>query len=635
MYKLKYSNGSVIKCFEETVKKYPTKNAIEWEGGTWTFEKLHAYSNQVANYLISQGIKCGDEVCLLMENRPEFIGIWLGAAKVGVVTAFLNTNLKGNSLVHSITVVKSRGLIFSARHTEQVKEILPILKDKIPQLKYYIYPSNGNEANGNQLTLDLNLINNKASRIGKQVNEVTIGNGLSNNNNFANSNGNYDTSHLVINEVNEEILNNQPAKLHLNTSTNIESGFSSKLFYVYTSGTTGLPKAAIIRNARYLFLGTGANYLIGLKPSDSIYCPIPLYHMSGGAIGTCQMLIHGCTFVLREKFSASNFWSDCVKFNCTAAQYIGEICRYLLVQPVSQMDQKHKVRVMFGNGLRSNIWSQFRERFALERICEFYGATEGNANVVNYTGKEGACGFISRLLPLPIVNLIYPVNIVRVDEVTGDLIRDEKTGLCIPCGPGEVGEFVGKINSNDPTRTFDGYVNKEASEKKIYRNVFKQGDMVFSSGDLLTIDEFGYVYFKDRTGDTFRWKGENVSTTEVETAIMNIVHSDVVVFGVTITGCEGKAGMVAIADANNALDVSNLYLQLTNSLPAYAVPMFVRIVEKLETTGTFKLPKVDLQKQGYNPNVVKDPLYYLNGKHGYQRLDANVYEDIISGRIRL
>lgn len=222
-----------------------------------------------------------------------------------------------------------------------------------------------------------------------------------------------------------------------------------------------------------------------------------------------------------------------------------------------------------------------------------------------------------------------------MDEITGEPIRNAQ-GLCEPCGPGETGEFVGKINKDDPTRTFDGYVNKEATEKKIYRNVFKHGDMVFSSGDLLTVDEFGYVYFKDRTGDTFRWKGENVSTTEVETAVMNSVKlSDVVVFGVTVPSCEGKAGMVAIADPDKRVDIETLYSEITKALPSYALPIFIRLVDKFETTGTFKLPKVTLQKESYNPSVVKDPLFYLDSKSGaYKKLDLALYQDIMNGQIR-
>lgn len=228
------------------------------------------------------------------------------------------------------------------------------------------------------------------------------------------------------------------------------------------------------------------------------------------------------------------------------------------------------------------------------------------------------------------------VSIIKVDEETGEPVRD-KSGLCIACGPGETGEFVGKIIKEDPTRSFDGYVNKEATEKKIYRDVFRKGDIVFSSGDLLWIDDLGFVYFKDRTGDTFRWKGENVSTTEVETVIMNQIKlSDVVVYGVPIDGCEGRAGMAAICDPSlNTDKLVNMFTHLDASLPRFAIPAFIRVVEKMEATGTFKLPKVALQKEGYDPNVISDPLFYLDlSSNSYQPLSQDKYQGILSGSIR-
>lgn len=216
------------------------------------------------------------------------------------------------------------------------------------------------------------------------------------------------------------------------------------------------------------------------------------------------------------------------------------------------------------------------------------------------------------------------------------MIRDSETGLCITCGPGDTGEFVGKIIKEDPTRAFDGYVNKEASEKKVYRDVYVKGDVVFASGDLLTIDDLGYVYFKDRTGDTFRWKGENVSTTEIESLLQQTVQlSDVVVYGVTVPGCEGKAGMAAISDPDRIVDLDYLLSSMKKSLPFYSIPIIIRVVDKIETTGTFKLPKVTLQKEAYNPDIVKDPLYFLDFKLGkYVKLDNNLYEDILNGQIR-
>lgn len=601
VYRFRLQNATVGKIFRDVVLRHPNKPAILWEHGCWTFKQLDDFSNQFANFLQSQGFEKGDEIALFMEGRPEYIGLWLGASKVGVVTAFINTNLKSTSLIHSITVVNSRALIFTPKLSGQVRDIVPDLAKTNPGLKMYYFGGGSKEDE---------LLNNNDNNNKNQL------------------------SQLPLMEIDNEFLSSGYSSDF--PKEKMLGGFSDKLFYVYTSGTTGLPKAAIIRHARYIFLGAGANNLIGLNDNNTIYTPIPLYHAAGGALGTCQCLIFGNTLAIRDKFSASNFWSDCIKYRCTAAQYIGEICRYLLTQPPSSVDKQHCVRVMFGNGLRRNIWNEFKERFGIGLIAEFYGSTEGNANVVNYTGKEGACGFLSQIVPFFVINLFYPVNIIKVNEETGEPVRDPVSGLCIPCGPGDTGEFVGKIITTDPTRTFDGYASKEATEKKIYRNVFKQGDMAFSSGDLLTVDDLGYVYFKDRTGDTYRWKGENISTTEVETVIGTFVTlTDIVVYGVNIPSCEGKAGMAAITLPESKVEMDNFYTNVRKTLPPYAIPIFIRLCREIETTGTFKLPKVTLQKEGFNPQAVNDPIFYLDIQtKTYRRLDVSTYEDIMNGQIR-
>ncbi|KAJ8299889.1 hypothetical protein KUTeg_021408 [Tegillarca granosa] len=340
-----------------------------------------------------------------------------------------------------------------------------------------------------------------------------------------------------------------------------------KLFYVYTSGTTGLPKAAIINK-------------------DILYDTLPLYHTAGGVIGVGQMMFYGTTLV--------------------AAQYIGEICRYLLATPEKPSERQHKVRVMFGNGLKPQIWTEFQKRFGVKQMGEFYGATEGNCNTINPDNTVGAVGFTTLIAPS-----LYPITLIKVDEQTGEPIRD-RNGICIKAQPGEAGELVGKIVKGDAVREFDGYVNKQATEKKVCRDVFKKGDMAFMTGDILTMDQFGYFYFKDRTGDTFRWRGENVSTSEVEAVISNIIKlQDAVVYGVEVPGTEGRAGMAAIVDENDNLDLSYLH-------------------------RTFKLKKVDLRKEGFNPMEVKDRLFFLNSKSGqYETITPQVYKDICSGKIRM
>lgn len=408
-------------------------------------------------------------------------------------------------------------------------------------------------------------------------------------------------------------------------------GFSDKMVYIYTSGTTGLPKAAVIKHSRAAFAAIGMRIMIGMTSSDILYDPLPIYHTAGGIIGVGQSLLMGTTTVIRRKFSVTRYWADCEKYGCTAGQYIGEICRYLLSMPEKPEDKQHKIRVMFGNGLRPTIWEDFQKRFSIPKICEFYGSTEGNANIINMDGRPGAVGFVSVLFPS-----VYPVALLKVDEETKEIVRDAN-GLCVICRPGETGEFIGKIVKNDPVRDFHGYADQKATATKIVKDVFVKGDCAFLSGDILVMDEEGYLYFKDRTGDTFRWKGENVATGEVEGVVSKVTgHADVVVYGVEVPGAEGRAGMAAILDENNTLDIKLLYGIVTKSLPSYARPLFVRIVKELEKTGTYKLKKVKLQEAGFNPNTIEDNLYFLDIKQkAYVPLSVDIYNKIVNGEMRM
>lgn len=299
------------------------------------------------------------------------------------------------------------------------------------------------------------------------------------------------------------------------------------------------------------------------------------------------------------------------------------MCRYILATPENISDKTHKIRVLFGNGLRPQIWPQFVERFNISKVGEFYGATEGNANIMNNDSTVGAIGFISRIIPA-----VYPISIIRADENTGEPIRG-LDGLCQLCRPGEPGVFIGKIIKGNPTREFLGYVDEKASKKKIVTDVFAKGDSAFLSGDLLVADERGYLYFKDRTGDTFRWKGENVSTSEVEAQVSNVAgYKDSIIYGVQVPNTEGRAGMAAIFDPERSVHIDSFAANLRNILPNYAMPQFLRFLSKLDLTGTFKLRKVDLQKEGFNPNEIKDRLYYLASTGKYEVLTPEIYKKI-------
>uniref|UniRef100_A0A672N4Q9 Very long-chain fatty acid transport protein n=1 Tax=Sinocyclocheilus grahami TaxID=75366 RepID=A0A672N4Q9_SINGR len=406
---------------------------------------------------------------------------------------------------------------------------------------------------------------------------------------------------------------------------------TDRLFYIYTSGTTGLPKAAIVVHSRYYRIAAFGYHSFRMRPDDIIYDCLPLYHSAGNIMGVGQCLIHGITVVVKKKFSASRFWEDCIKHNCTVVQYIGEICRYLLSQPVRPSERQHRVRLAVGNGLRPSVWEAFMERFGVKQIGEFYGATECNCSIANMDGKVGACGFNSRILPN-----VYPIRLLKVNEETMELVRD-KQGLCVTCRPGEPGLLVGRINQEDPLRRFDGYASQDATRKKIAYNVFKKNDSAYLSGDVLVMDELGYMYFRDRSGDTFRWKGENVSTTEVEGTLSSLLgQTDVAVFGVNVPGVEGKAGMAAIADSTGNFNCNSFLKEVQQALPPYARPVFLRISPCVDTTGTFKIQKTRLQREGYDPRLTTDQIYFLNSRAGrYELVTEELYNAFEEGRISL
>ncbi len=391
-----------------------------------------------------------------------------------------------------------------------------------------------------------------------------------------------------------------------------------------------------------MYSSIGTSIAAGIRSDDVIYSYLPCYHASGVQVGIGPALCFGNRTVLKKKFSASNFFSDCVKYDVTATQYIGEIARFLLATPPSEYDKSHKVRIMFGNGLKPQIWTQFVERFNIKDIGEFYAATESNTTTINVENQVGAVGFLAVCWPDWLTSKFVPLYVVRVDKETGEPVRDE-SGHCILAEPGEPGELLGKIVRCDPIKDFNGYKDRKATEKKILNNVFEKGDLYFRSGDILVKDEFGYLYFKDRTGDTFRWRGENVSTNEVEATVSNILDQrDATAFGVEVPHNDGRAGMVAIpatgtADDGGEIDLDKLVLGVMKELPAYARPLFVRLVtRRLDLTGTYKLKKTELQSEGFDLTKVKDPIYFLNSKlKKYVRMDSDLYRNILSGEVKV
>lgn len=410
-----------------------------------------------------------------------------------------------------------------------------------------------------------------------------------------------------------------------------EIGFFDDVIYIFTSGTTGLPKAARMKNSRILLICCSFNVILNTTENDVIWSPLPLYHSQGGVVGIGQTLYAGSCVAFRPKFSASNFWKDIIKAEATVFIYLGEICRYIYAQPVAEEERQHKIRAIIGAGLKKEIWNSFINRFGISNIFELYGSTEGNANMINFWHEEGSCGFISRLF-----SKVVPLGLIRMNE-DGTPMRDSN-GLCVHCKPGEPGQVVGRIVDNDYRTTFDGYLKSSETSKKIATDVFKKGDRAFLSGDTMVMDRKGFLYFKDRTGDTFRWKGENVSTTEVEAIILPAVgQKDVIVYGVEIPNADGRAGMAAILNDEDNVDMNFLTAVINKNLPTYARPMFIRLLTETAgyLTGTCKLKKVELRDEGFMKANEGAILYFYDLKtKSYQRFTEDTKQQIIDEQIK-
>ncbi len=427
-------------------------------------------------------------------------------------------------------------------------------------------------------------------------------------------------------QVDDPLSVDELERLAADASTENPSGTSSllaknKAFYIFTSGTTGMPKASVMTHYRWLrALGGFGGIGMRLNSKDILYCCLPLYHNNALTVAVSSVLSGGAALALGKSFSASRFWDEVIRYDATAFVYIGEICGYLLNQPEKDTDRKHKVRVIGGNGLRPAIWDQFTTRFGIERVCEFYSASESNTaflNVFNIPKSTGICP--------------SPIAFVEYDHETGEPVRDEK-GRVRKVPSGEPGLLLSKVSKFQP---FDGYTDKAASEKKLVRNAFKEGDVWFNTGDLMRSQGFGHAAFADRLGDTFRWKGENVATTEVEAGLSRDPNvEECTVYGVEVEGAGGRAGMAAIQlKGGNEFDGKQLAKTVYDNLPNYAVPLFVRIVDSLETTATFKSKKVDLRKQGFGKDV-EDPIYVLKGREeGYVEFYDEYPEEVKDGKL--
>jgi fatty-acyl-CoA synthase len=569
------NTGLMADDWEATCAKHSSKTAIIFEGTRWTYGEFDGRANRYAHWALAQGLKAGDVVALYMGNRPDYLAAWYGLIKVGIVVALINNNLSGGPLAHCVNIAKSKAVIMDGEQVAGWKTAAA----SIPDVSVWVLGG--------------------AADVGSDLSEALDGQPVS-----------------------------RPARSHREMLRG-----KDPCLYVYTSGTTGNPKAATLTQIRTQ--GMSRAFIVGTRvnENDVVYVPLPLYHGTGGICGVGLAFNTGATLVIRRKFSASQFWDDVVDNGVTVFAYIGELFRYLVAQPVHPKERAHRLKSCFGNGLRPDVWAKADERFAIPRIVEFYGSTEGNVSFINFDGKRGAVGRIA-----PYMKKKFNVEIVKFDIEEEKPVRGPD-GFCIKADFGEPGEAIGKITVDDSRGRFEGYANDTAAtEKKILRDVFEKGDVWFRTGDLIKTDEEGYYYFVDRIGDTYRWKSENVSTNEVGEVLAMFEGIQLAnVYGVEVPHNDGRAGMGAIVVPGGAgsIDFARLLAHLKAQLPAYAIPLFLRIQPEAEVTGTFKYRKVDAVKQGYDPAACGEPVYWLDpAAGGYVPVDAAAMSRMNEGSVK-
>jgi fatty-acyl-CoA synthase len=540
-----HSRRSLGLLFQETARKHAKSTFLKSDQQCWTYGQANSVCNQMARGLLSMGVKAGDTVGLLSANRPETLLAVIACAKLGVVAALLNINQQGEVQAHSLKLVKPRVILACDRGLDILKQL---------------------ESENSVLLKGIELLSLQTG-----------------------------STHLRVSDFRSAWCT-QPDH---NLAQTAQILASSPCFYIFTSGTTGLPKASVMSHYRWLQAASGMSTAVRLTASDVFYCCLPLYHNNALTVSLGVVLACGACFALDEKFSASQFWKRISHYKATAFCYIGELLRYLLNQAPHMDDQNHEIRLILGNGLRPEIWGDFENRFGIHQIFEFYGASESNLGFMNAFGLKETVGFCP-----------MPFEVIACDADSEQVVRNSR-GFCETVSRGEVGLLISEVTE---LRPFDGYTDPRANEGKLLRNVFKRGDCWFNSGDLVRRQGWQHIQFVDRLGDTFRWKGENVATSEVEGVLAKLPFLEhAVVYGVKLDGFDGRAGMAAVAVKPGAkLDLKALAAHVSSQLPAYAVPQYVRVLQTVETTGTFKYQKVQLKKEGIDQNLVNDPLYSFN-----------------------
>lgn len=560
---------SIGEIYKTTLKKFPHRPVILSHNEQWTYKTFDEWVNRLAHQFLDMGFRKGDVAAVLIENRPELMAITMAMAKIGGVSALLNTAQRHKVLIHSIELVKPKVLLIGSEFLEhylEIKDELNFKPENVMVIPHDDYPE----------THGLSLFNVQAT--GFSAKEPVISYSI-----FA----------------------------------------KDPYLYIYTSGTSGLPKASIISHGRFIkaFSAFGLTAL-RLEKSDILYVPLPFYHATAMVVCWSSVLAGGAAIVMKKKFSVSEFWPDIKHYNATAFGYVGELCKYLLSAPPHPDERANTLTKMIGNGLRPGIWNAFKDRFGIDQVAEFYASSEGNIAFFNSFNLDQTMGFT-----------VTSYAIVEYDKENEKPVRDKK-GFLKKVKSGGIGLLLGEITKFYP---YDGYTDKSKTESTILRNVFKSGDAWFNTGDLVRDMGFRHTQFVDRTGDTFRWKGENVSTTEVEEILNQFKGiSESIAYGVEIPDNSGRAGMANLI-LNQPLenfDFKGLYQYLNEELPAYAVPIFLRISEQTETTTTFKYKKSHLKEEGYDCERIEGPVYALIQQE-YKLVDKSLRDGINTGKYRM
>ncbi|AGI25048.1 long-chain-acyl-CoA synthetase [Pseudomonas sp. MT3] len=567
-------NLSLGWALERAARLYPDSPALIDERRRLSYALFNGWANRLARAFLAEGVGHGSVVAVMLENRAELMVVLAALAKLGAIGALVNTTQRGQVLSHSLNLVKPSHFVVGEELREAFEDVRPVLENSGGRC-YWV-------ADGDTLS---------------EPSQPPLG------------------WHNLMRMAQEQ------------NSTNLAETAQVRLkdacFYIYTSGTTGLPKASIMSHGKWIKAYGGFGHSgLGLSSNDVLYLTLPCYHNNAVTVCWSAALAGGAAIALRRRFSASAFWKDVQTYQATCFGYIGELCRYLLNQPECAEERGNSLTCMIGNGLRPSIWNEFKARFGIERITEFYASSEGNIGFTNVFNFDNTVGFSPATYA-----------IVRYDLENDQPVRGAK-GFMEKVDKGEAGLLISEISDKWP---FDGYTDPSKSEAAIFRDVFKKGDAWFNTGDLMRDIGFKHTQFVDRLGDTFRWKGENVSTTEVENALGAFpVVEDAVVYGVEIPGTNGRCGMAALRLRDGAsLDGAQLAEHLDRELPAYAVPLFLRLLAQVETTGTFKYKKTDLKRSAYDPEQVSEALFVrLPGESGYRALDGGLFEAIRRGEHR-